>query len=517
MNKLTEGFKNIIEKLKNLSRGKKIALGVLSATVIVLIVYIAIWANTTNYAVLFSDMDPKDSGAVIEKLKEKKVEYKVEKESILVPKEVADSLRMEMISQVNLTSGSTGWELFDKDSMVATEFENNINYRRALEGTIERSIKTFEEIKYCKVNLAIPQKSLLAREKDPASAAVVIMLEDGVKEITDGQVKTIVALITGSVENLPRENVKIAVDGMKLVTEDLFDENKDKTISTDEQENIRREREKDYERKILNVLREAFGSGVKAAVNLDMNFDQKSTETIDYEEGVIVSEHSIISSNKDDGSISSNPIDNNMNNVIDEGNNGRTTNKSETTKNYNVPEKKEVHVEALGKINKMTVAILVDESLGALDDETKNNIKNIAANAVGFNAVRGDGISVASMNFIDSTSSLIDNTTKEMEKEIQAEKRDNLVRDITYAIGALVLLITVLSILKRLKKNNSEIDKLEEVMNEEITHKELEFSPLDLDGESEHMHLAGEVKKYASEKPEQVADIIKSWLAEDER
>lgn len=524
MEVIKQKLASIKGKFDELSKTKKIVIGIISFSVIASLIYLIIYLNTTTYNVLFSNMDSKDSGAIIEKLKEKKVEYKIENQDILVPSKLVDSLRMELLSEVNITGGSSGWELFSQDKMVSTEFEDNIKYINALSGEIERAIKSFEEIKDAKVMLVVPEKSVFVREKEPSSASVVILLQDGIKELKKSQVKTIVALLTGSVENLPVENVHIAVNGMELVTEGLYNKDDENIISNDEKEKMRKEREAEYEKKILEVLKGPFGSGVKVAVNLNMNFDAKKSEKVSYEEGVVVSEKKSQSSTGTGGTTSSSPVDNNMNNTIDNNRNNQGVISSESTTNYNVPETKEVVIEAPGKIDKMTISVIVDSSSGTIDSQTEDTIRSLAENAVGFNEGRGDTISVASMKFIEGNGGSADQTYEDMIANSTKEKQLELAKNLTYAIVAIIILFALLIIIRKVgREEDEELEEFDEEYDEtlgvinDIKSKPIEFAPIDFDVETEQSHITNEVKKYAKDKPEQVAEIIKSWLSEDER
>ncbi len=528
MNKLMEAFKKGIARFNGLSKAVKISIGILTTCTIIALVYGVIALTKTEYSVLFANMTGKDSGAVVRKLEEENILHKVEGDTILVEKTVAAATRMKILSEVKLSDNTSSFDIIlDSKSMVSTEFENNVAYQVALQNEISSSIKSFDEVEDAKVILVIPEQSGFARDSKPASASVRIELREGVDELSKGQVKTIVALVSKSVENLPAENIVIAVDGLLLVTEDGSTNDGD-IFSTDQQETLKKSKEKAYEEKIYNMLKETFGTGgVRVAVNLNINFDAKKTESIDYKEGVIVSEKNTLNTSSKNQNDSSSPVDDNMSNIADGGGDSNSTSSQEQVKNYNVPQVKEVVVKSPGEVEKITVSILVDKSIGALDLASEKLIRNMAAGAVGFDAARGDTISVASMNFINNNNDIMDQADK-VYSEQQAElARQRLIRNIAIALGGIILLITILSILKRMRKKEkeAEIDEMEGIMskdieiseNGEIVTKVKEFAPIDFDQETEQEHITKEVKKYAQDKPEQVVEIIKSWLAEDER
>lgn len=255
-----------------------------------------------------------------------------------------------------------------------------------------------------------------------------------------------------------------------------------------------------------------------------MNFDAKKSEKVSYEEGVVVSEQKSQSSTGTGGTTSSSPVDNNMNNVIDNNSNNQGIVSSESTTNYNVPETKEVVIEAPGKIDKMTISVIVDNSLGSIDSETEDAIRNLASNAVGFNEGRGDTISVASMKFLEGNSGELNGTYDDMIANIEKQKQLDLAKKLTYAVIAIIILFALLIVMRKIGRAESEEeDEMDEIaigladVINDIKAKPIEFAPIDFDVETEQSHITNEVKKYAKDKPEQVAEIIKSWLAEDER
>jgi len=519
MNKLSSTIKKVSEKFKGLSRGRKIAFGVLFVSFIVATIYLTITVNKTKYEVLFSDLSATDSGAVIKKLDDDKIDYKIEGKSILVPYQQVDSLRMKMYSDVQFTDGSPGWELFNSSGMVATDFENKVKYQRALQGQMERMIKSFDEVKDCIVNLVLPEETAFVRETAPAQAAVAIKLKPGVKELSKSQVKAIVALLTGGVKNLPKENVQIAVNDMVLATDGLFDDEKNGIISTDKQLQIKKQYEEDIKNKILSILEPTYKNGFRVAVTVDMNFDQKRAESTDYKEGVKVSEKQILNTtNTGDTNASSSPVDNNFTPSIDEGNNNATSKHSEVTYNYDVPQIRKTNIEAPGKIEKINVSLTVDESKGILDDKTKIKIRNTVASIIGFNMDRGDTISIEGFNFTGQGSELITNAVNDLKDMQKITERQKIEKQIAYGFGAVLVLFLIFLFIKKLDRSNlDKFEGLDVVIGDNIEPKlEPQFEPVNLEVDDEQAHIAKEVKKYAKDKPEQVADIVKSWLSEDE-
>ena len=138
------------------------------------------WLNTPNYGVLFSDMDSESASSVIAKLKEQKVDYVIDDggKTIRVPTTRVDELRLELAGQGMPGSGHIGFEIFDKTAFGVTDFLEHVNYRRALEGELARTISTISEVAGARVHIAMPQPSLFSGRDQPTKASVILKLRN---------------------------------------------------------------------------------------------------------------------------------------------------------------------------------------------------------------------------------------------------------------------------------------------------------------------------------------------------
>ncbi|MCB2288870.1 flagellar M-ring protein FliF [Clostridium sp. CS001] len=518
MNKLLEIKNKLSQWFVNLSKSKKIAYSLLAGVIVVALSSFIIMASKVKYDVLFSNMTSEDSGAIVAKLKEKKAQYKITGNSILVPKGNIDSLRMELMSEVDIKEGSNGFELFDNGKMAPTDKETSIMYQRALAGEIERAIKSFPEIEGAKVNLVLPENTAFVRETEPASASVVIKLKAGTK-LNNSQVKAIVSLLTGAVENLPKENVSIVSDKFELLTEGLYEEEKDTLIgSTDKQQLLKAEIEKGLEAKIMKVLEPIYKNGVKVSVNTDLDFDALQKNSVKYEpQGTIVSSHEV--ETVDNGSttgVSSSPVDNATQNTTPvTTNNGNVVNK-DITKNFEISKIEESSVKAPGGIKKITTSVVLD---GNLDENTRTAVNNLVINAIGYSETRGDSISVEGLDFNSDSKKETEKVLQDIEDARKLAEKQALYTRIGFAAAAIILFVILLFAIRRSKKKANNVPEgIDMVIGDEIAPKQQEvFAPIEFEVNDKNSHMEKEVKKYAAEKPEQVADIVKSWLTEDER
>ncbi|QAT39948.1 flagellar basal-body MS-ring/collar protein FliF [Clostridium sp. JN-9] len=530
MSKLSAKVKNLIEKFKSKSSKFKIAVSAVAVLTLAGLIVLGVSLSKPKYDVLFSNMDPKDSGAVIQSLKDNKVNYKVSGNSILVPKDQVDSLRMQLLSSVPMTNGSQGFELMDKSQFGQTDAQMQINYQRALQGELERTIKGFDAVESARVHLVMPQDSAFVKDNKPGSASVTVKLKPGNK-LTSEQVKAIMALVSGSVKNIPMANVQVIDDNLTLLSKDVeVDSKKDEAASVEKQQDLKDDYEKKLEKKVTDMLEAVYGKDkVKVKINADLNFDAQQTDTTTYDpKTVIVSQHTV----KDSGNGGStantaSPVDNNMvnNTTTTTNNNGSVNTHDETTTNYDVSKVEDKTIKAPGQVKRLTTSVVLD---GNLDAQTKNAVNNLVVSAVGFDTNRGDSISVEGLPF-DTT--LKDNAKKDldaMNKAIDQANKMKLYTGIGAGILALALIIGGIVLFLRKKKKETEAEEEEDLIqpkgidaliddNTKEEPKQPQFKPIDFEADNEKVHVENEIRKYAKEKPDQVAEVIKSWIAEDER
>ncbi|MCY6370392.1 flagellar basal-body MS-ring/collar protein FliF [Clostridium ganghwense] len=519
MDKIKERMNNLIEKIKGLSKGKKIAFGILSVGSIAALIFLIIYLNTTNYAVLFKDMDPNDAQTVLAKLNEKKIQYKIENNTIKVPEDKVGELRMDIAP--TLTNGAKGYEILEQGSQWGiTDKERAMKYQIALQGELAKTIQTFPEVEKADVKLVMQEESNFFRESEPAQASVTLQFKTG-KNISNDQIKAIVSLVTGSVRNLSRENVKVIgiINGTtKVLSEDLFkDEKADLGTATDKQREYEKNIEKEYKQKILALLSPKYGKGVQTTVDIEVDFDAvEKTSTLWDKNPVIRSEKTL----KDTTANSSenpnrSPVDDNMSNTYtDENGNTVTTTHEESTKNYEVGKIEEKVVSAPGEIKRVSASIIVNDE--KLNEEERSKIKNTVSAAIAYNQSRGDIISVEGMKF---NNGLTDKAKADAEKTAEEEaqsKKMLMYKYIGAGAAALILLLIIFASLRKAKKNKEEeTQQVDFLIDDNIEPKE-PLKPINFEEENENTHIEKEIKKYASEKPDQVAEIIKAWMTDEE-
>lgn len=527
MNKIMEFLKSIGDRWKAFSIYKKISFILLFVGIILSTIFLMAYIKKASYATLYTNLDPDVSAKVIEKLKKDGVDYKVEGDSILVPKNMAAELRMS--NAADMQSLNTGFEIFDESKFGVTDSETKIMYQRALEGELARSIESLEEVDRARVHLVMPDESVFARETQEATASVIIK-EKPLSTLSEEQVKAIIALVSGSVKNLPKKNVQVLDSNAKLLSENIFDDTSSSgTVSATKQQEFERQFEEKLQKDVKSMLEEVFGEGnIAVKVNSDLNFDSKKTTTIKYDKDNVVqrSLKTITEKSSDStgtGTSGSTGTDPNVNDTTtypatDQTGGTSTYDKTDTTVNNEIGQVEDVTVKAPGEVTRMTVSVVID---GSLNDTEKNEIRNIVATAVGFNEERGDSINISALPFNTDKQDKIDKELAAMEAADKKAERAKLYTRIGIGAGSLILLIALLIIISKKKKKKSadtEIPQgIDVVIGDNVIPKQpVAYEPVLGEDDSTDMSLEKELQNYANKKPDQVVEVIKTWLSDDE-
>lgn len=521
MKKLLEKIKTLFDKFKSKSKKIKIISSLALVSVIIAIIISVMHVSSNKYAILFSDLDANDAKNVVEYLTKQKVDSKLDSSTntILVPKSEVDRLKLEL--SPTLKSGSTGYELMDNQSSFGmTDEEFKIKKKRMLEGEIEKTIKSLDPIDNAKVSLTEATDSIFVKESTPGTASVTLKIKEG-NTLNDEQVQSIVALVSSSAKNIPKENVSVVDQNMKWLTKDL---NSDETEEVSSETISKQQKaQNDYEEKlqsaIVELLEPIVGKNkIKAHVNVKLDFDskQKTQTTVDPNK-VIVSQQTIKEVNKDgnlDNTTTESPVDNNMSNEITDENLNSTSTRDEQKTNYDTGKSETKVISAQGEVKRLTASVVIDK---ALTPEEVMTLQDVVSNAIGLDELKGDKVSVVGMEFDKTEKENAKALVDQMNQEEEANKK-NLMMIAGGVLGALIIgLLTVFVIKKRKKKKEEEEQLLDTLIDDTIVPKEPDsFDPIEFEVKTKKSHLENEIKKYATEKPDQVVEIIKSWLTEDE-
>jgi len=507
---------------RSFSPARKTAVVLLAVGLIVSIFYLGQLLVRASYAPLFTQLDPKEAGAIVEKLKGMKVQYRLadQGETILVPKSQVYDTRIRLASSGALEGTGKGFELFDQKKLGITDFEQQVYYQRALQEELRRTITQLEGVEQARVHLVLPQKSVFVEDKGAPSASVVLKLKPLAK-LKSEQVKGISDLMVGSVEGLMPENVHIIdMDGHVLSEDVKSGESAGLAQKAVDQQQVKRNYEKEMEKRVQEVLERILGPGKAVAmVTADMDFSQQQVTTnVPFGNPAVVSEKTVTERNA--GAVqggmagTDSNIPPNYPGLANAGAAGGYA-RDEAVKNYQVGNRQETLIQPPGTMRRLSIAVVVDGNPGAADVQT---IQGMIGAAVGSDPARGDQISVSNMAFDNS---LRDSLNEEMKVADAALKEAQKRKFYGYLGGAALLLLFFLGfgLFRLLRARGSAGEELVAAAGGDVVPlKVLEKGLQQLEGEELQSGITlrqESVKELAKKSPEDVARILKVWLAED--
>ena len=452
----------LIEMFSALSAGKKISLVTIFAASISGLVVLFMWANTPDYQVLFSNLNEEDASQIIEELQNDKIQYKVSSGgTISVPREKVYETRLKLAGEGLTSGGGVGFEIFDRKGFGITEFVQKVNYTRALQGELARTISGLKEVEAARIHIVIPEKRLFAEDGERARASVVLKLKGGVS-LKPQQVQGIVNLMAGSVSGLQAENVTVIDSSGKLLTQVRGDDSQ--LNMTSNQLEYQRQIEKGYEKRIHDILTPVVGMGkVIARVSAEIDFKrvQKTEETFDPDSVVIRSEQKNVEKSVSTGAggipgVLSSVPERGGGQAASAGQVGHEI-KNETF-NYEISKTISTIIEPTGLVKRLSVAVLVDGSYKSTTSEDGTVARNYNARteqelakfndlvegAVGLVVDRGDTLEVVNIPFDSGLPEEIVEEEGFLEKYLGAGIVQTVVRYATILIISLLILFVVL-------------------------------------------------------------------------
>jgi flagellar M-ring protein FliF len=402
--------------LNSLSLAQKISVAAAAVLVVGCLVYLARWNGERDFKILYSNLASEDAGSVIAKLKEGGSEYRVSDsgDAVLVPSGKVAELRLQLAAAGLPKSGRIGYELFDKNNFGATDFTEQVNYHRALEGELERSIMSINEVERARVHLSFAKDSLFLEQRQPAKASVMIKLKAG-RQLSAANVAAVTQLVASAVEGLAPESVAVVDMGGTLLNRPRRKNGADGTDASDATLEYRQSIEKDLLAKINSTLEPVLGAEkYRAGVSVDCDFTsgEQSEETFDPNRSVMVTSQKTedLTSNGTSGGVPGSAS--NLPRPVartgsGNGNTRRTESiafqSSRTVKRVKIPQ---------GTVKRMSVAILLDQAVrweGAgpkakrvLEPPPADKIKvirDLVAGATGLQTERGDQLTVETLPF----------------------------------------------------------------------------------------------------------------------
>ena len=531
--------KNPLEAILNLFnrftlQQKILIIGSVAATVILLGI-LMFFLNEPNFSPLYSNLAEDDASKVVNYLNTEKIPYKIDNngKTIEVPKEKVYEARMALAGKGIPSSGIVGYEIFDKNTMGMSEFMQKLNYKRALEGELARTIMEEDGVVGARVQLVIPQRSIFKDEEKKPTASVVLKLQNNYM-MTKGNVAAVVNLVSSSVEGLTQNNVTV-IDTKGRILSKEFEDNP-VAYSSSKQYEIKQTIESYLAQKAQTILDNILGPGnAIIQVNADINFDQveKTMEMYDPDSQVAISEQTTKTEN---GGISS-------------GDSTSQVSQNNTT-NYEINKTVQKVIQGSGNIKRLSVAAVINniskevkkgDSVKTVSEPRSSDqmqkLGDIIKNAIGVNPDRKDQFSIENISF----------ETKPLD-DMQIEKPSSVVNNLDNYIniilivasigGAMFILKSLLTKLKNQKINLGDIEQIEEKrigsyksqtqisknkQNKKIAQKQkrelLPVGDIEDDISDDAVRKKNQQEKisnYVVKNPNDTAKLIHSWLHEDE-
>lgn len=421
-------MKEALESVKNLGAKKLAILGAAGFTLLVGLIVLASSVSSGSLSPIYTNLSLEDSNKIASELDSKGVKYELggNGTTILVPGEQVLKLRMAFAAEGLPTSGSIiGNEIFDKDEKLGTSnFMQNMNQMRALEGELSRTIMSMNQIKGARVHLVVPKRELFQKDKIDPTASIQLTMTGGSK-LASGEVSAIKYLVATAVPGLSPENITIVDSRGILLARGGGDPN-DPGIYASTSQEYRANVESQMRNQIEELVEKYVGLGnVKAQVSADINFDRVVTNSELYDPESQVARSVQSTSEKelsDEGgagsgasgagvSVSNNlPAGKDASAGAASGGSKDNRQKTDEVTNYEISKTVKNQVSETGKVNKLSIAVMVDGSYtedkktGEMvykdrSPEELKKLEDLVKSAVGFDEKRGDIVKVSSMKF----------------------------------------------------------------------------------------------------------------------
>ena len=519
----------------------------------------AYW-STPNYRLLFADMDPSAASEVVDRLKAQKITYRIDDggRAIRVPEDRVDELRLAMSAQGLPSSGRIGFEIFDRTAFGATEFLEHVNYRRALEGEIARTIATIGEVSGARVHIAMAKESLFATREEAAKASVILKLK-GRGTLPAGTIAGVASLVASSVEGLRPESVVIL---------DNFGRPLTRPAESDDVSGFGVERQQRVEHelstRVVSLLEPIVGPGrVRVNVAARLNAEAREETEERYDPMTVVRSHQTSNDSQTMGSAAVGGPAGTRANVApasppqnptpppsptpQSGKPGDPTpsappilpgsvRTAETT-NYEVSKLVRHSTVPRGELARLWVAVLVDDDVQSAPGPDGNpvrsqkprpaaelqKIQSLVAAAVGLDQERGDQLTVENVAF-DTPSTEI-GTTPTATPAVQAPR---MVWVIAIGVGVVVALVLIVIVgratTRSRRRRAAPPTQLPTVLPRTVQDLQNDIeAQLDAAAQSASAGsqklpaLTRRVGTLAAKEPEAIALLVRSWMTEDSR
>ena len=410
--------KDLLTLIKEWPISKKLALAAVTVISLAVFAIIIIQARTADYQLLYANLTEKDASSVVSWLKGEHIEYQLKNngKNIWISANKLYETRLELASGGLPSGGGVGFEIFDKQSFALTDFVQKVNYTRALQGELARTITSLSPVEATRVHLVIPEKRLFKNQQKNATASIILTLAQ-TGSLDKSQVQGIIHLVSGSVEGLNDDDISV-IDSHGNVLEGTAKTNEEQQFSVDMLV-FQQQLERRMEERAQDLLDKTMGKGqamVRITASLDFAKVEKTEELFDGEEPVIRSEQTQQESNGGQSTGGIPGVESNLQgNTQGSAGNSPPSSKTSRTTNYEISKTISKTINPIGTIKALSVSVLLaDRIIPAKDEKSQptsetrkeeelKSIETMISSALGLDIERGDSINVTSMPFIVSS------------------------------------------------------------------------------------------------------------------
>ncbi|KCB25612.1 flagellar basal-body MS-ring/collar protein FliF [Bordetella hinzii] len=521
-----------------------------AAALVALIVAAALWSREPDYKVLFSNLDDRDGGAIVTALGQMNVPYRFSDNgaAILVPGSRVYDARMQLASQGLPRGGSVGFELMDNARFGASQFAEQINYQRGLEGELARSIEAMHSVQHARVHLALPRQSLFVRDRQPPTASVLLNLHPG-RSLADAQVSAISWLVASSVPDLTADNVSIVDQNGRLLSAPAGE---GRGMDADQMRFVREVEQRTVER-ILTILNPLVGPGnVHAQASAEVDFARREETSETYRPNQEPGQAAVRSQQTSDsrqvgvnpavgvpGALSNQPPagvqaplttpaaqpqrPQQQQQPQPPGTAGTQqahqqppgTERRDATTNYEVDRTISHVKQPVGQLKRLSVAVVVNHLPGkdgepqALPPEELNKLTNLVREAMGYSESRGDSLNVVNSQFNDTPPT------------VPMWRDPELIAMLKTALGWVFGLLIVFWLYRKIRP------VVTDYFYPQVDPEEAAAARAEAEREALATARAKEVNRYednlqrardmATKDPRAVAMVLRAWMTKDEK
>jgi flagellar M-ring protein FliF len=522
MDYLQKLFSNAKEIIRNFSLTQILLMITLAVVCTIGLLLVVGVFKTASYGVLYSDLPIEEAGEISTKLDEMGIDFRLTNggRTIKIPTDKVYQTRISLASLGMPAGGSVGYSIFDKTNLGMTDFVQKVNFRRALEGELSRTITDIEEIKAARVHIVIPEKRLFEDDQKLTTASVVLKLA-GVGSLNKRQLFGITHLVASSVEGLRAENITVIDNWGNLLTSPHGGDPIAALSAT--QLEMKKSVESYLENKAQTLLSGALGnSRAIVRIDADLDFDQvsKSMETFDPDNIAVRSEERLESSMAD----SSSSIG------MDTAKAGGNELSERVITNYEVSKTVETVVSSIGNIKKLSIAVMIDGTYTEVENENGDlekqyvprveaemeKLSAIVKRAVGFTSTRSDEFEIVNIAF---ESGNFDSEQKEMDKLGQRNFFIDIGKKVLLGIG---LLFAFLYLKKKIKNAFKAIAQYNPPLSANRPHRQQQSYDTQQNNIPDEPiiikppkpKLVDKMKAVAEEQPDELTKVIKTMMTE---